>query len=72
MGNIQEDTSRLHGFLLPIYYALWIVATIAQPVIGYLTYKTWKYKDFNKYDVIILTLILFFFSMLSWALILSK
>ncbi len=71
MGNIQEDTTRLPQYLVPIYWSLWIIATIAQPVVLYLTYKNWKSKDFNKYDVAILSMVLFFFLMIIWAYSLS-
>jgi|GEM_PF-3829127 membrane-associated PAP2 superfamily phosphatase len=71
MGNIQEDATRLPMFLTPVYWLLWIIATIAQPIIGYLTLRNWKSHDFNKYDWIIFTLALFFLLMISWAYFLS-
>ena len=71
MDNIQEDTAKLPRFLIPIYWLMWGIATIAQPIIGYLTYKNWKSVDFNKSDLIILGLITFFCLMISWAYLLS-
>ncbi len=71
MGNIQEDTTRLPKFLIPLYWSLWVMATLAQPVVGYLTYKNWKNRDFNKYDLVTLILILFFCLMILWAYILA-
>lgn len=71
VGNIQEDATRLPMFLTPVYWLLWIIATIAQPVIGYLTLRNWKSHDFNKYDWIIFALASFFLLMISWAYFLS-
>lgn len=71
IGNIQEESTRLPKFLIPIYWFMWIIATITQPVVMYLTYRNWKNKDFNKYDLVILSLIMFFSLMVLWAYILS-
>jgi len=71
MGNIQEDTTRLPAFLIPIYWTLWIIATIAQPIVGYLTLRNWKSHDFNKYDLAIFALALFFLLMICWSYLLS-
>ena len=71
MGNIQEDTTRLPSFLTPIYWLLWIIATIAQPIIGYLTLRNCKNHDFNKYDIAIFAMVLFFLLMILWAYYLS-
>lgn len=71
MGDIQEETTRLPKFVTPVYWTLWIIATLAQPIIGYLTLRNWNSKDFNKDDLVIFVLAFFFFVMMIWAYSLS-
>ncbi len=71
MGDIQEDLSFLPKWLLPVYYVSWVLATIAQLVIIYYIFQTWKHDTFNKNDKIIIYLLLFFLAMGAWAFILA-
>jgi len=71
MGDIQENVSILPIWVLPIYYGSWILATIAEPIIVYFIFKTWKHNTFNKNDKIICLLLLYFLAMVVWAFTLA-
>ncbi len=71
MGDIKEDASSLPSWLQAIYFALWILATIVQPLMVYFIFKTWKHNTFNRNDKIIVYLLCYFLAMMIWAFTLT-
>jgi len=71
LGDLKEDASHLPDWLLWIYHWGWVNATLAQPLIAFFVFQTWRKDKFNKYDLYIVSLVGFFLIMFLWAYFLS-